>query len=422
MGFFSFLDLSQPQLKSELDISFDLTIPRTPLSNPISPITKQQCYSSRIPLEIIMMIMEAAYDEEDVESNRTLLKSLALVCIDWSFPAQRLLFRHVSLNSQAHYVSFAYATDRSTQRGRVLGDAVHTMRVSLDPNQPGHLSQLNFAEAVTHCPNLHELGIGLYGCVPPGDDIVGSPDSSRMRRPAPSFDEAAIALLRSGPSITSLRFSNWSENRQSITQLLHVWSSLKSLVISGTPPELPSPISEPSPCTLEKLRMNFQTSPSVDFMRWLLHHSGNTLRALEFEREPSTAVLHYLIHTHHATLTSLSLPSCSRATARVLDKCTALRHFSVEDAISFPVALKKLEPRVEHVGFGLNKETSMQTVLEAVKANESIQSVTVNLWNGGKLHRQLSSLQMTCALRGIHLRITNDIQVFRAIVRGAHMA
>ncbi|KAJ3934761.1 MAG: hypothetical protein NXY57DRAFT_992943 [Lentinula lateritia] len=420
MGFFRFFDLSQPQLNSEFDISFDLTIPQTPLSKPTLSIT-EQCKPSRIPLELIMMIMEAAYDEEDIESNKSLLRSLALVCRDWSLSAQMLLFRHITLDSESHYRSFAFATDKSSERGRVLGNAVYSMRASLDPNQPGHLSQLNFAEAVTRCQNLQELSIGLYGCVPPGDDVVGSPDTLRMRRPAPSFDEDAIALLRTGPSITTLRFSNWSENRQSITQLLGVWISLKSLVISGTPPELPSPISAPFPCALGKLRMNFQTSPSVDFLRWLLHNSGDTLRALEFEREPSTAVLHHLIHSHHDTLTSLSLPSCSRATARVLDKCTSLRNIFVEDAISFPVALKKLSPRVEHIGFGLNKETSMQTVLEAVKTNEFLQVVTVNLRNGGKVHRQLPSLKMTCALRGIRLRIADDVRVFRGIVRGEYM-
>ncbi|KAJ4470829.1 hypothetical protein J3R30DRAFT_1127092 [Lentinula aciculospora] len=420
MGFFRFFDLSQPQQDSEFDVSFDLTIPHTSLSQPTLSTT-EQCYPSRIPLEVIMIIMDAAYDEEDIESNKGLLGSLALVCRDWSLPAQRLLFRHVSLDSQAHHRAFASATDRSTERGRVLGDAVRSMRASLDPNQPGGLSQLDFADAVIRCPNLHELGIGLYGCVPPGDDVVGSPDTLRMRRPASSFDEDALALLRSGPSITTLRFSNWSENRQSITQLLGVWSSLKSLVISGTPPELPSPVSEPFPGALEKLRMNFQTSPSVDFLRWLLHNSGDTLRTLEFEREPSTTVLHYLIHSHHATLTSLSLPTCSRATARVLDKCTSLLKFFVEDAVSFPVALKKLSPRVEHTGFGVNKETSMQSVLEAVKNNQSLRVVTVNLCNGGNLHRQLPSLKMVCAFRGIHLMITQDIRVFRRIVRGEHM-
>lgn len=243
-----------------------------------------------------MIILESAYDEEAIESNKAILRYFALVCRDWALPAQKLLFRHVALNSWSDYLAFTSATvNRSTERGRVLGDAVRSMRVSLDPSQPFGLSQLAFAHAVTLCPNLEDLDIGLYGCVSAGNDIVGSPDTLRMRRPAPSFDDDALALLKSGPSITTLRFNNWSENRQSITQLLGVWTTLKSLVIGGTAPELPSPLlSEPFPCALEKLRINFQTSPSVDFLRWLLLNSSDTLCTLELEREPSSAVLNYL--------------------------------------------------------------------------------------------------------------------------------
>ncbi|KAF9067327.1 hypothetical protein BDP27DRAFT_1423027 [Rhodocollybia butyracea] len=434
MGFFRFFDSSQVFLKyffvvralnivqtgSEHNISFDLTIPHT---KPIPSITQPR-HATRIPLEVIMLFMDAAYNDENIELNKSMLRSFALVCRDWSMHAQRLLFRHVALDSLADYLAFKTAADRSTERGRVLGNAVRTMRVSLDPNQPFALDQLSFAHAVTLCPQLHELTIGLYGCVSPGPDIVGSPDTTRMRRPAPAFDEAALAILRSGPSIAALRFNNWSENRQSITQLLGVWPTLKSLVIGGTAsPELPSPVCEPLPCALEKLGINVQSCPSVDFMRWLLHNSHDTLCSIEFEREPSTAVLQHVVESHHATLTSLALPTCSRATARVLAKCkcTSLRKFTVEDAASFPLALKELSTGVEHIGFSLNKESSMQAALEAVKANGSLQAVTVNLWNGGKLHRQLPSLKMACALRGIHLRITDDIRVFRVIVQGEHM-
>jgi hypothetical protein len=399
-------------------ISFDLTISQsTSILRPTQP-----AYPPRIPPEIMLIIMEAACDAEDIESNKALLRSMALVCREWSLHAQKLLFRHVVLNSEADYLAFKSATTRSTEHGCVLGNAVRSMRASLDPNQPFGLSQIDFANAVTLCPNLRELNIGLYGRVPPGKDIVGFPDTQRMRRPAASFDERALDLLRSGPRISTLRFNNWSENCQSITQLLGVWSSLKSLVIGGTAPELPSPATEPFPCALEELRMNFQTSPSVDFLRWLLHNSADTLHTLEFEREPSPPVLQYLLNSHHATLTSLALPSCSRTTQRILDKCTSLRRFTVEDGHSLGLALKKLSPHVEHIGFGLIKEMPMQAVLEAVKANASLRTVTVNLWDGDKLHRQLPSLKMACALRGIHLRITHDIRAFRLLIRDEDMA
>ncbi|KAE9383327.1 hypothetical protein BT96DRAFT_1009346 [Gymnopus androsaceus JB14] len=182
-------------------------------------------------------------------------------------------------------------TNRSTERGC-----------------PSSLSQLSFAHAVT-CPNLHALDISLYGCVSPGNDIVGSPD---MLFWAEDFYVAIQQLVR-----------ELSENCQSITQLLSVWTTLTTLVIGGTAPELPSPVSEPFPCALEELGINFQTCPLVDFFRWLLHNSMDTLCTLKVEREPSSPdVLLYLIDTHCATLQSLSLPTCTREVSAALSAST----------------------------------------------------------------------------------------------------
>ncbi|EEB92138.1 hypothetical protein MPER_09399, partial [Moniliophthora perniciosa FA553] len=175
----------------------------------------------------------------------------------------------------------------------------------------------------------------------------------------PSFDDETLAILS-----------------HSIMQLLGVWPSLQSLVISGTAPELSSPAPEPFPCALSSLRINLQASPSVDFFKWLLHNSSDSLRKLEFERELSP---------------------------------------SVEDALSSTGVYKRLSDNVESIAFGLNKDTQLQAILDIIKTKESIKAVTVNLWNGGELHRQLASLKTTCALRGIDLELTQDVRAFRSI-------
>ncbi|OBZ65203.1 hypothetical protein A0H81_09504 [Grifola frondosa] len=76
----------------------------------------------------------------------------------------------------------------------------------------------------------------LYGEGAPSQDIVGFSDASQMKRPAPSFDEHTLALLRSGPCIFMLQLGNWSDNNPSLLQLLDVWAELTSLDISGTLP------------------------------------------------------------------------------------------------------------------------------------------------------------------------------------------
>ncbi|KAG7100002.1 hypothetical protein E1B28_001790 [Marasmius oreades] len=415
MGFFNlFHDLSKSSV--EHHVSLDLTMPQCSRTTPIH-ISYSPTSTTRMPLELVMNIMELAYDEHKLEERKSFLKSCALVCRDWSIPAQKMLFRHVALCTETSCIAFTAAINPATARGRMLAGAVQCMRVSIDHNQPFGLSQRTFARAVTLCPNLTELNLALYGCGAPGNDIVGSPDVLRMRRHAPSFDEETLDLLRSGPRISALTFRNWSENRQSIMQLLSIWPTLESLVISGTAPELPSPPSDPFPCALSELRVNLQSSSSVDFFKWLLHNSSHSLRKLDFERELSPVAAQYLIDSHSSTLESVHLASCTREIAQSLSKCPNLRQLSVEDITSYPVVYKKLSDKLESMAFGLNKDTQTQALLDAIKAKGLLRAVTVHLWNGGELHRQLPSLKMTCALRGIDLSLTHDIRDFRSMIR-----
>jgi hypothetical protein len=370
-----------------------------------------------IPLEIVLAILEAAYYDDNLETNDVLLRNCALVSRAWSAPAQKLLFRNVTLRKYNACLAFRSAVDRSTSRGRMLGDAVVRMRVVLDHNQPFGISQRSFASAVILCPNLYELNLSLYGRGEPGEDIVGLPDVSRMRRPAPSFDSLTLSLLRSGPPITALQFSNWSENTQSINQLLEIWPTLKSLVVSGTPPQLPFPTSQPFPCALEELRMNFQTAPSIDFMEWLLHYSAKSLRILELEREPSSELLNHLVEAHGATLQSLALPACgSHEHALVVQKCRQLREFKIENPWASPMVYRKLPAVLQHVALGLDRDTALQPVLDIVKTRTSLRVVTLHIWDGGEHHPQLPALRMACSYQGVELRLTRDVRVFRSMI------
>ncbi|KAK0466258.1 uncharacterized protein EV420DRAFT_1710288 [Desarmillaria tabescens] len=386
----------------EHDISFDIALAQSSRSSRTTPAPyMSRPPKSRMPLEIVMTIMEMAFYDETFDIDYSLLKACSLVCREWSAAAQRLLFHNVTLRTQSACLSFQSAVDPITEQGRMLGEAVVRMRVILDHNQPFGIAEQSFAQAVVLCPNLFELNLALYGSVSPGKDIIGSPDSLRMRRPAPSFDESTLSLLRCGPSISALQFSNWSENSHSISQLLSVWPSLKSLALSGNAPELPSDTLSPFPY----------------FMDWLLHHSVGSLRVLGIAQEPSMQLLEYFVDTYGNTLESVSLPVCWQDTARSLHRCPHLRQISVERPLVSPLLFKKVSERLEHIAFGLNKMTALQSVIETVKTQKSLKAVTVHLW-GGEQHPLFPSLQMACAYRGLELRITPDIRVFRTWMRG----
>jgi hypothetical protein len=404
-----------PHITPEHDVSFDFTtsFPSRKLL-PTSQASPPLLTSIPLPLELVISIIEfACFD--GFKLNEDLLRHCVLVCRAWSYPAQKLLFSQVTLRTRSACDSFLVAVSRSTKRGRILGDAVARLKVVLDHNHPYGLPQHSFGDAFTLCPNLYELNLALYGCATAGEDIVGLSNDERLRRPAPSFDDHTLSLLKSGPRITALHFSNWSENQYPFTQLLNIWPTLESLVISGTTPHAPSSIAEPLACSLKQLRMNFQTSPSIHFMNWLLHNSSRTLRILGFDREPSLHFLDYLIDTHGKYLRSLSLPSCpSHQHALAVQKCPQLRELCIENFA--PCVHRNVFGTLEHIALGLDRNTILQPIIEIVRSSDALKVVTVNVWHGGDQHPQFSSLKVACAYRGVELRVTRDIQIFRLMM------
>ncbi|KAG8219349.1 hypothetical protein J3R82DRAFT_264 [Butyriboletus roseoflavus] len=403
-------------------VSFDLALAPLPPKFPASS-QAPRVPARGIPLEVVLDILEIVSFEDGIV-DAEFLRTCALVCKSWSLPAQKRLFKRIHLCSQAAYNSFISAVDRSTGRGKILGDSVVQMRIVLDNNQPSPLKQASFARAIILCPNLRELNISLYGCGEPGNDIVGSPALERMRRPAPPFELGILELLRTGPPITSLHFSNWSDNDQSIVQLLDIWPSLTSLSITGKTPHLSLGLTHPPfAYALTRLRMNCQIEPSLDFLEWLLYTSSraNSLCAIELEREPSLDMLDYLTKNHMESLQELVIPSCTTSEhATAIIRCRSLRQLRTErpSTSAIPAVFRQLPTGIQHLAFGMDQDTPLHTLVEAVKTLDELESVTVNVWDKGHGHRQLSALKMACAFRGVDLRITNDVRVHRAMARG----
>ena len=375
---------------------------------------KKTAATVHIPLELVLSIIESASSDIGNEERIRLLQSCSLVCRSWSTAAQKLLFARVTLRTQRSFESFMSAVNRTTTHGQILGDAVTRLRVVLDHNQPSGLHQHSFALAVTLCPNLHELDISLYGCAEPGKDIVGIPDVSRLRRPAPSFDDQTLSLLKSGPNIKALHFHNWSENQHSVFQLLDVWSSLQFLSIGGTVPQHLQHSPPPFPSHLHEVRFNFQTAPCIDFVKWLLYNSVSSLRILRFDRDPCCDLFEYLTSIHGPQLHSISFPSYSSPEfALGLEKCDQLRELKTEAPSCSPTVYKHIPDRLEHLAFGLDRDSPLTSVIDLVKSRNTLKAITVQVWDGGDQHTLLTPLKIACAYQGVDLRMTNDLSSFR---------
>ncbi|KAF8203967.1 hypothetical protein BJ912DRAFT_941540 [Pholiota molesta] len=391
------------------DLSCKPPMPSQTLTTTTSP-------STQMPLELILSFIETACAEASDEARINLLKSCALVCRTWSVASQRLLFSRVTLRSQRSFELFMNAVDRTIPHTSYLGDAVKHLTVIMDYNQPSGLHQNSLALAVTACPNLCHLGMSLYGCAEPGDDIVGAPDVLRLRRAAPSFDDHTLSLLKSGPSIESLQFDNWSENQQSIFQLLDIWPSLRFLSIGGTSPQHLQDSPPPFPCALRGVRFNFQTTPSADFMKWLLHNSTESLQSLHFERDPSVEAFEYLINAHGQNLRSLTLPAfASPALMALVPQATHLNELRTENP-SLPsthYAQSTFSGEIEHLAFGLDRNTPLGSIIDIIKTRDALKTVTVQIWEGGLHHALLAPLKIACMYRGVDLSISGELRLFR---------
>jgi hypothetical protein len=77
---------------------------------------------------------------------------------------------------------------------------------------------------------------------------------------------------------------------------------------------------------------------------------------------------------------------------------------------------RKLPSSLQHIALGLDGDTALQPVLDMVRTRDALTSVTIQVWDGGEQHPQLPALKMACAYRGIDLRLTHDIRVFREMI------
>lgn len=377
---------------------------------------------AHLPNELVLAILKAGFSTHDGEPDRRFLQQCSLVSKDWSVLAQQLLFRDVVLRTQPAYAAFKQAVDQATVRGRMFANCVRTMRVTLDHNHPQCLTERAFARAVTLAPKLDTLRVAVYGQGAPGQDIIGSPAEHRMRRGAPSFDDKTLTILRTqGPRIKALHFNDWSDNSTSLVQLLEVWPSIRVLEISGTPPNLPSPAPEPCLSKLEELRFNAQTPPSIEFLKWLTHNSTETLRVLDLRREPSHDTLEYLLGEHSGTLESLSVPSAPAAKVTVnLLGCLALKELRVENTRAARQVFCSLPEGLEHLALGVHENVSLQPVIQFIKKNNTLRTLTMHLWYGAEHHDQLAAVKIACAVRGVDLRISHNLQRFRSTLVCLH--
>ena len=438
----------------------------------------------RLPTEIVLRILDFA---NTPSSDPKLLQSCSLVCKAWSGHAQKLLFHSVSIATHRGYTALIAAFKPHRHRrsnstvitrgshltnspplssiagipptlsfaySDILRGSVAELNVIIDFNQYDGLTFAKLSHVISLCPNLQRVGISVFGMQPQGRDVVGTPNQWRMRRLAPPIPDEVLEELRVAPNasrISELKLNDWSDDPKVLTQLLGVWPSITSLKIAGKLPTINNSIDsalsttplDTAPCALEALSLNCTTSAesNVDFIKWLLEGSRQTLRRLEFQKEPSGKLLEDIFVRSAFPLESVYLPSCAspavgqiirhrfvRTATPLLNEdneidgdhallqAQGLKQVYVEDPstpLKFLVSTIR-SGTIQRLGFGVDGLTDLSSVARSIKAQTGLRHVAARICEGGGGNLGLGSLRIACAIRGIELKETRDVKEFRA--------
>ena len=441
----------------------------------------------RLPTEIVLRILDLV---NPPSSDLKLLQSCSLVCKAWSAHAQKALFRLVSVSSHRGYTALvaafrprilraSYSTvmaheshlTRSPSLSSVVGIptfiptpsfphsnmlrwSVVELNVIIDFNQYDGLTFAKLSHIVSLCPNLQSIGISVFGMQPYGRDTVGSPNPWRTKRFAPPIPNEVLEELRTAPNasrISNLRLNDWSDDPEILLQLLGIWPRITSLKIAGKLPTINNGIDSvfptiplgAAPCALKTLSLNCATSAesNVDFVKWLLEGSQQTLRYLEFLKEPSGKLLEDILIRSAFPLESVYLPSCaSPAVGRIIRHRlgpTIVPMFTGDDKIdgdNAPLQVQGLREvfvenpstpleflvstvrsgSVRRFGFGVDDRTDLPSVVRAIKTHTGLKHVAVWVCDSGEGNFGLRNLRIACAINGIELDETRDVREFRA--------
>lgn len=438
----------------------------------------------QVPLEIILRILDLA---NTPSPDLKLLQSCSLACKTWSPHAQKMLFRSVSVSTHRQYTALATAfqshfPDRASTvvvpnphstmpsllpisgirnfpptlgfaYPRVLRGSVTELNVIIDFNQPGGITFTKFSHIVSLCSNLLKIGISVFGTQP---QVLGAEelvDQSQMRRPTSPVPEKVLGELRAAPNasrISELRVHDWSDDPRILIQLLGIWPHITTLRVAGKLPATnygtESAFSRNAldtvQCALEVLSLNCATGSesTVNFVKWLLSGSRQTLRRLEFLKEPSSKLLEDILARSTFPLDSVFLPSCSCLAveqivrdrsaptfvhlfddneideSKTLVRVEGLKEVFIEGPstpLKFLVGVVRSET-IQSFGFGVNDRTDLSSIARAIKAQTGLERVVVWVCNGGEKNLGLGSLRIACAIKGIKLEETQDVRELRA--------
>ncbi|KAI1789648.1 hypothetical protein LXA43DRAFT_561143 [Ganoderma leucocontextum] len=352
-----------------------------------------------LPAELIDAILEHTYYEKGVPDNDT-LRACALVSATWREPAQRLLFRRVTLRGMHHgreHLSFLGATDLQTEYSRTLGGHVRVLELFIGDKAGLDLDDADLADILSRTPRLYELVLRATGI---HQFATGTMEKLRAlagldANTVDGHTHSAHTPLR----IRALSLLSCGIQSPILYQLLSVWSSIEFLLI-GVEIAAPPPRSQPHP-SFKLYQLTVMRTPRLYILSWLLSASMDSLRIVSFRDAPGRE-LDPILDAVGPRLRSLRLMNNSVRTPKVLERCPNLEEFVLVQ-LSTLFGLEGLPKTLEHLSCrNLPEEPqSLDSVLEAVEVLPRLRVVTCD--KRARLDERFGALEGLCAGKGVEL-------------------
>lgn len=280
----------------------------------------------RLPVELVMLVLEQAYYDKKGFPDRPTLNTCALVCKDWSPLAQRLLLHHVEVPASARRDAFRAALfSLNDDRAHTLAASVR--RASFRITSPSDEDDL--VRLVGHCRHLYELVLRVSG--------------------VHAFRNATIQALgqsaiteRTTP-LRALVLHQCGVQSPILYQLLAVWPTIQFLRLGF---ELAAPAPQTIRTAAKLYELVLYRTPSLRAMSWILSASKRTLRILECHAMPS-ADYNEILDDYTEHLLSLRIRQSPR-TAQFIRKCVSLRELVFIQLSTF-LPLGELPQSIEHL-------------------------------------------------------------------------
>ncbi|KAI0372196.1 hypothetical protein BV20DRAFT_103597 [Pilatotrama ljubarskyi] len=317
-----------------------------------------------LPVELVESILEHLYYAKD--------------------PAQRLLFRRVTLNSLHHgrgHNSFCDATNPSTERGRTLGQHIRVLEIFVGEKSGLDLDDADLVDILGRTPRLYELALRVAGI----HQFSVHTMENLMRLAAASLRIRALTLLSCGIQSPILY------------QLLQVWPSIEFLFIGV---EIAAPPPKWSP-TFRLYQLTLMRTPRYSILSWLLSTSNDSLRIISFRDAPGREV-DPLLEAVGPRLRSLRLMNYSLRVAKVLEYCPNLEEFVIVQ-LSTLFKLDNLPRTLEHLSCRNlpSEDQSLDSVIDAIANLPRLRIVTCASQAAADL--KITELGHLCGSKGIEL-------------------